>query len=78
MSDDVSAGLIILVHITKGEIIRLGLIVLSLEERKTTAFSFSPLHLQIHMPTPFTYRELKYKQMLLKVAGLMEPSIREP
>lgn len=59
--DDVPWELIILIHITKGEIKRLGLIVLSSEGRKTQAFSFSSLHLQSHMSTPPYSQRMKLK-----------------
>ena len=59
--DDVPWELIIPIHITKGENIWLGLIVLSSEGRKTQAFSFSPLHLQSHMPTPPYSQRMKFK-----------------
>ena len=59
--DDAPCELIILIHKTKGEIIRLGLIVLTSEGSKTQTFSFSPLHLQSHMPTPPYSPRMKLK-----------------
>ena len=57
--DDAPCELIILIHKTKGEIIRLGLIVLTSEGSKTQTFSFSPLHLQAPRPFKMTFNAEK-------------------